>query len=528
MQVTTAPAPGTPARRPFEGIFRNITSNWAALIVNTVLSFVIAPIVVNHLGSVYYGIWTLLMQFTGYLWLFDFGVRESVIKYVAQYHASGERDKLQATVQTAVSVYAVVSALGLVAVGAISWALPVLFNLPPEAVPAARIAAFLTGTTVAQSFLANVFAGVLMGLQRFYLVARVSVLFSVARSVLIYVLLTHGYGIIALSVVQFAMSLISNGWVYRLCRVHLPDVSFGIIRPARDEVKKLLTYGQYVLIANIGDKIIFATDALVIGIFLPIAALTPYAVAGTLIGHLRSFITSMASVFNPLTSSLEASRDKAALAQVVEGGCKAAMLLGLPVCIGLIMLGERFISLWMGPVYAAEASTVLTLLAIGHIVGLPYYTISGVLYGLGEHRIVAWSRIVEGAANLTLSVILIRTYGLAGVAIGTSIPHMLVVGGLLPLALPRFFPIKLGHYYRTIYLRPLLASLPFVGACWLVVHGLDPRNLVTFFAGGLLSLVAYVVPCWAVALSPSERTRIQSAVQRRAGRLSGRLAPARP
>ena len=45
------------------------------LLVNTVISFVLAPIVVTHLGSVYYGIWSLLMQFTGYLWLFDFGVR---------------------------------------------------------------------------------------------------------------------------------------------------------------------------------------------------------------------------------------------------------------------------------------------------------------------------------------------------------------------------------------------------------------------------------------------------------------------
>ena len=70
-------------------ILQNVTSSWAGLVVTTIISFTLAPIVVHSLGSVYYGVWTLLMQFTGYLWLFDFGVRESVIKYVAQYHASG-------------------------------------------------------------------------------------------------------------------------------------------------------------------------------------------------------------------------------------------------------------------------------------------------------------------------------------------------------------------------------------------------------------------------------------------------------
>src|SRR5688572_28406179 len=83
-------------------LLRNVTSGWAALLVNAIISFVLAPVVVNTLGSVYYGIWALVNQFTGYLWLFDFGVRESVIKYVSQYHAAGEDEKLETTVRTAI------------------------------------------------------------------------------------------------------------------------------------------------------------------------------------------------------------------------------------------------------------------------------------------------------------------------------------------------------------------------------------------------------------------------------------------
>ena len=127
---------------------------------------------------------------------------------------------------------------------------------------------------------------------------------------------------------------------------------------------------------------------------------------------------------------------------MVLTGAKAAMLIGLPVCIGFIVLGRRFISLWMGAEYAAQAGTVLAVLATGHLFGLPYYTISGVLYGLGRHRVVAWSRVFEGVVNLVLSVILVQRYGVVGVAIGTIVPHIIVVGAVLPIVLPRWVPIE--------------------------------------------------------------------------------------
>ena len=70
-------------------IFTNIASNWIGLIINIVVSFFLAPFVVNHLGADMYGIWAVAMQFTGYIYLMDFGVRDSLIRYTAKYRATG-------------------------------------------------------------------------------------------------------------------------------------------------------------------------------------------------------------------------------------------------------------------------------------------------------------------------------------------------------------------------------------------------------------------------------------------------------
>ena len=523
MHVRTSPVAPPPASQSLATtILRNVTSGWAALLVNTLISFVLAPIVVNTLGSVYYGIWTLVNQFTGYLWLFDFGVRESVIKYVSQYHASGEDEKLETTVRTAISVYSLVTLAALAAVAGITAALPHLFNIPDGAVATARAAAFITGATVAQAFLSNVFVGVLMGLQRMYLIARAGIFFSVIRAAAIYVLLQAGYGLVGLAMISLLLSLANAGLVFYYCRVLLPHVRFRPIRPIREEVMTLFNYGKYVLLSNIGDKIVFATDAIVIGMFLPIAALTPYAIAGTLINHMRSVVMAMATVFNPLTSSLRATSDERVVQGVLQAGAKAAMAVGLPLCVGFIMLGEQFVALWMGDAHAATAGRIMTVLSLGYIIGLPYYTISGVLYGLGQHRIVAILRVVEGAINLTLSVVLVNVVGLVGVAIGTAVPHVLIVGWVLPRALPRMFPFSLRDYYLNVYARTLLAAVPFAAATWAIRTMVRPTTLSGFFAWGGLSFVAYAVPVWLIVLSPGERAHLARVV----GRLNPRRVPA--
>ena len=499
-------------------IVRNVTSSWASIVIGIGFAFVLAPLTVRTLGNVHYGIWTLLMQITGYLWLFDFGVRESVVKYVAQYHAADDRKGIETTVRTAVSIYSVVSLATLACAALLALALPYLFNIPAEEVTTARVTAMLVGATVAQAFVFNVFVGVVMGLQKFYLVARLGILFTVVRGVLMFVLLTAGFGLVTLAFVQFASTLASNLWVYRVARRELPYVSIRLVRPTRIEALKLFNYGKYVLVSNIGDKLVFATDAIVIGIFQPISALTYYAIGGTLIEQLRTFVASMGAIINPLSSDLEARKESRSLALVVLTGAKAAMLIGLPVCIGFIVLGRRFITLWMGPEYAGLAGSVLAILATGHLIGLPYYTISGILYGLGRHRVVAWSRVFEGVVNLVLSVILVRRYGVVGVAIGTIVPHIIVVGAVLPRVLPRWVPMNLGEYYLSTYGRPLLAATPFMLSCLYIADVIVPAHFISFFGSIAAALPLYFVPIWFVALTSDERAAAREYVNHRLNR----------
>lgn len=486
-------------------IVKNVTSTWANIIVGTLLSIIIAPIVVNKLGNVYYGIWTLVMQFTGYLWLFDFGVRESVIKYVAQYHACDDRKALVSTVQTAITIYAVIGAAAFAVIGLMALALPYAFTIPQDAIKTARVTMVLMGATIAQGFIGNVFTGVLMGLQRFYLVRTAGILFSVARALLIVALLQAGFGIVALSVVQLFLGVGMSAVIYWFSLREVPYMVTRIVRPRRDDIKRIIGYSKYVSIINISEKIIYASDAVVIATFMPVSTLVYYAIGGSLVTHLKSFVGAMAVFVNPLISSLESKKDTVSVQRLLLTSSKAAVLAGIPVCVGFVILGQRFIDIWMGPKFGPLAGDVLKVLAISHLFGLPQHTITYVLYGLSRHRITAMWRFCEGLGNLLLSVVLIQFWGVIGVAVGTLIPQVLIVAGALTISTCRILNIPVLDYYLSVYARPLVASIPFWGACWYINTVLAPASLPAFIGEIVLTLPVYGIPVYFVAFSRGER-----------------------
>jgi O-antigen/teichoic acid export membrane protein len=256
---------------------RSITSNWIMLAVNVGVAFFLSPYVVKHLGSVYYGIWALANQFIGYLYLLDFGVRESVIRYTAKYVARQQPQRLNQVLSTAILLYVPIAGITVLAALVISWGIADWFSIPAANAAEARIAIIFMGLTIAQTFVFNVFTGILQGLNRFDIGNTVGLFSVVVRTALIVILLGQGYKLAALAAVYFGLAvaggLVSAVFAIRLLRD--AGVTFRFHIPVRRRLKalgrKIFGYGAFVLLNNIAQKIIFASDAVVIGAFLGVA-----------------------------------------------------------------------------------------------------------------------------------------------------------------------------------------------------------------------------------------------------------------
>lgn len=502
-------------------MLRSLASSWLGLAVGIVVSFFLSPFVVNQLGAAWYGVWAISAQFVGYLYLMDFGVRESVIRYTSKYAARRNGAALNRVLSAALAIYGVITLLALAVTGLAVWGLPHWFNLEPEFWHDGRVAMAFTGLTIAQTFFFNVFNGVVLGLKRWELTNVLGIGLNLLRASLIVVSLLGGGGIVSVAAVTFSVALLGgviNAFIaLRLLReVSLP-FSYVALRPRHLVAlgKRILGYGFYVIVNNVGEKIITATDAIVAGIFLPIQSVTYLAIAGSLVGYLRALLGTSAQIFNPLASELHSLREGSKLTAAFLLGVKICTLITAPIAASFVILGEQFIGLWMGIEFAGPSSPVLAVLALAAFFSAPQYVFSSVLYGMSRHRVIALLRIGEAAANLLLSIILVQTMGLVGVALGTAIPSAIVVMLVLPAVAGRMVGVHVLRFYENAYLRPMLAITPFVvAACW-VRDSYAATSLLGFFLRVGALLLLYVPFAFALVLDSTERALVLNRLRRR-------------
>lgn len=498
-------------------LVRNVLSNWGGFVVNLAVAFLLSPFLVNKLGAAAYGLWVILNQFTGYMSILDLGVRSAVTKHVAAYHGGDDIAGLNRIVSSAVSIYACVSVCVLfITAAAVVW-LPALFSLRGDDVRDARIVIAIGGLTVAQAFVFNVYYGVLMGIQRYDLFNRLAVVYAVGKAIAIVILLRRGHGIVALAVLQGLTSVANNLSAAWYCRRELPDLRVGLVGRRNGAYAEVFHYSTASFFVAVSQKIIYQADVFVVGTFAGPAAVTIFSIPGTLIDYLRRIIIAMTETFVPLTSQLKAASGMDQIRSLALRGTRAATLVGAPMCVGLLAVGERFVGLWMGPTYAAAGRNVLMILAVTQLFSVTHMASREVLNGLGRHRLNAKIFGVEAVVNLILSLWLVRSLGIVGVALGTAIPHIIVVAGIYPWLIRAELGITFRQYFVGGILRGWAAVVPFAIACF-AFDRLHPATSLPILALQMLAAgVVLLVGIWTIGLNSGERElALQTIIRRRA------------
>lgn len=513
-----------------KALAKNIFSNWANLIVGILISFFLAPFIVHKLGNTYYGIWVIVMQFTGYLYLLDFGIREFVIRHVSKNEASNNTSELSEIVSAGFELYWLIAAVCIIISVALAAYFPIIFDIPPEAENVAGLVAILTGGTIAQALAFNVYSGILMGYQRYDIFNKIGIVSSIVRLFLILGFMTAGYGIIALAAIQFTVglagSLVLRGYAKRLSSQRELDITYTRSDFTRRAplYKELYKYSIFVLLNNVGQKAIFYTDALLIGIFMSAASVTFYAIAGSLVEYLRRLILISNNVLNPLASQTETKSGIKDIAKIIFGGARFSMLVALPISVTFLVLGDRFIGLWMGSEYVEQAYPVLAILSITTLLSVPHITITNVLYGISKHSLIAYLRITEAIANLLLSIILVQYIGITGVALGTAIPHLIIMVITLPLLTHRLINLNTGEYFIDVYIKPMLSIIPYAVTIIYMDALIKTESLLLFLSQIMICLPIYIISAWLLALKVNERLMITNQIRRRLTRNPGHAA----
>jgi O-antigen/teichoic acid export membrane protein len=482
------------------GVVRNVISNWGSYVIAMGVNFFLSPYVVNHLGNVTYGVWTLLLSLTGYLGLLDLGVRGAVTRYVARFHTETDHKRASNVASSAMLIFSTAGLLALLASAALAAFVVGRLKIPPEYLTAARIVLVLTGLNIATSLVNGVFGGILVGLQRFDLTNSIEVGINILRACAVVLALHMGYGIITLAIVQLAFTLARWAANIGLVRHLYPELRIRLTEADRAGIKLIFSFSAFSFLLHVSGSLIYASDNIVIAAYLPVTAVTFYVIGGNLAEYTRSLVSGISQTMTPLASSTEAKRDQKQLQRVVLFSSQAGTLVVLPVVATFMLRGSSFVRLWMGAQYADLSGRVLWVLSLTLLFWAANSVTGGSMLGLSKHRPLVPALLAEGVCNLVLSIYLVKRMGILGVAWGTVIPSLASALLFWPWYVRRALGINPITYMVSAWLRPGIAILPFTLATYVVERYWPADHLIVFFLEIAAILPLALAGYWLVCL----------------------------
>jgi O-antigen/teichoic acid export membrane protein len=409
--------------RQLATVARNISTRYVAILCETVLGLIMLPFNLNHLGAAQYGLWMLVGSVTVHFSVLDMGYGGSLVKFVAYYRARRDRQALN---EIASTMFFVLASFGIVAyaiAALVAFNLGVVFpKITPEQAELGKWLLLIIGIHVALAFPFGIFGGITSGFQRYDANSMVAIATSTTVALVNLVLLWLGYSLLTLVAWTTGVRVIAY-FVYRMNAYRAyPDLR---IRPAlfrRARLKEVTGFSIYSAVIDWANKLNYQLDQLVVGAFLGSAAVAVWAVAERIVWGTQRLTNQLNGVLFPVIVSSDATNDNRRLQQILQQGTLLSLATVVPIAVALVTLADPLIRSWTRNAEMAAAVPVLQILAVAVAVRVGNATGSTVLKGSGQHRLLAFTNLGAGVVNIVLSIVLVRVYGIVGVAIGTVIP----------------------------------------------------------------------------------------------------------
>ena len=517
------------AHRPgsFAGVaMLNAAAGLTARLAQLVIAIALTPFVLGLLGPALYGIGAATGSMVEYLLLLRGGLGVALRRYVTVTYHAGDRE-LAARYYAVGFWWMAVLRLVVVVIGvALSRWLCAFMRIPPGLMTDATGGVILIVIASAFGDLGVVFEVPTYATghtARLSLVRAGGAVLKAALVVPAFLLfvpsLTLYSGVACAVEVLVAVGLAVAGARTRVVSHVVPRPDFG----SRAVRNTLFRFGGLGLVSQVAGILYLATDNLMIGGLYGSEYVTRYSLGTRWAPMITILLSTGLSAMTPLLTQLEARGEEHRSRNMVLRAAAVNSALGVALCLVPCILGDIFLTRWVGPEYRDSARYMIAMMLPTAVV-VTMEPVWMAMVARGRIGGIAIGDISVAVANPILSLILALPLGmgLMGFAVGNAVA-MLAKNLLLRPILGRGeegIP-SLWATFRTLP-AALVGGAPALVALWLlrpVYAGSLQAVLLAGFLGGLF--------CLAGALLTAVGWRDTRALVRAlAGRLRGEGGPA--
>jgi O-antigen/teichoic acid export membrane protein len=433
---------------------RNSALSLLSWLLPICLAFLATPLIVRGLGNEQYGVYALILGFLSFA--FTNGIGKVAAKYVAEYRASGESEKLS---QAVAATFRTTLIFGLVEAGILAFFGPMiasdLLRIDPAFRSAAITAIYLAAAAGFIGMMGQVAQYILQGLHRFdifSILTNVNGALLAGGNVLLVVL---GYGVVGLLAWNLAVSVFVAGLFYFRAAKLLPE--FGATaRVSRPIGSAVLGYASSIMAYQLLTSALVVFERTWIAREFGVETVTFYVVPIMLALYMHGFLGSFVQVLFPVVNETLGDRDK--LLRIYFRATRIIVIAVVFIVVSYAAAGRPFLGVWIDEEFAARSYWLLVILATS--------------YGLNAVSMLAWllaeafrrpglNALSTALATITaipLMMVLSTRWASEGVAAG-RLAGVIITVPILFYIERRFLGRIFWSFWMLLLLRVALAAL---------------------------------------------------------------------
>lgn len=488
-------------------------ANFIGGIIPAIASLLTVPVIVARLGTVEYGLFTLVTAVVGYFALIDINVTAGSVKYLSEHHAREEHDHVNQVISFGGFIYFIIGLLGGLGIFLFADTLVIsFFNVPGNLHEVARktlqVASFAFFFGQMQVYLLSI----PQALQRYDLSGKVESVFGALTSISTVLVVLSGGGLVEIVLVRLGLSIINCGILLNLIRKVLPFARLAY--PDRDTIHNLASFSAYSYLSRIAATTYAHGDKLLLGAFLDLRAVSLYSVPFLLVNRVLVGLASrFAGVIFPVASAMSANNQHDDLQRIYLISTRYYTYLNASLCLLLSIFSRELLHYWAGSAFGTGAALVLVLIAIGAFIDSITNLPSLVNDGLGKPKNTGVVALLRALFGLALTYIAIRYAGYIGAAWAHLFTSTLFALTFLIFVHGRSIPTTLSDVYWKSY-HPTVMPAIILMTISAIFHSRSVMSLPWFCAMAFLATVLLVAYGWFVICLPHHRVPLKNFVWR--------------
>jgi len=414
--------------------------SYIAIILNSLSVLIIAPYIMNSIGPEQYGVFKLVTSVTTSLTVLDFGIGNTVTRFIARYDAEKEFNKKNVVYTFSLKLTICINILVFIIGILIYNPFISLYqkSLTLSEIHLAKVLYSIALFEIVIIITESVFGGFLAGSNLYIYLNSFKIISILVRSLCSYFGLLWNNSAIVLICVELITAFIR----FLLCVLTVKScTSLKWVKKCQDnEIEHaLLHYSKYMFLDTIIGLVINNSDNVIIGAINGASFVTIYSFGLQIYSMFSSISTSISNVMLPVITKLVVENNPSSIIEdyIIRAGKIQYILIGGVEC-AFILFGKDFITLWLGIGYSDVWIITVVLMVSATIPFVENVTVSVLkAKNMMKFYIYAWS--FQSLLNILLTIYFVNIYGYVAAAYTTGFVSLLISG----LVINVYYYIKL-------------------------------------------------------------------------------------